>query len=174
MGTMKCAAALLLGGLLLAGCSRPAVAPSPAAATPVSPAAMVNAIRAIARQDKSVIRVTPLRDPSVEGYLTRAHVAEGATRFQEALDDINAALRISPDSPDILQFRAEEHLLLRNFPAAAADAQRSYQIGPKVGGLCASNWQTLVEIAQSEANALAVTTAKMGLAGCTEPPQPSF
>lgn len=172
MGTKKCIGALMLGGLLLAGCSRPAVVQP--AAPQVSPAAMVNAIRAVARQDKSVVKVTPLRDPSVDGYLAQAHVAEGATRFQEALNDINAALRISPDSPDILQFRAEEQLLLRNFPAAAADAQRSYELGPKVGGLCASNWQTLVEIAQVEHNALAAQTAKMGLKGCTEAPQPSF
>lgn len=172
MMMIKRIAALLLGGLLLAGCSRPAVAPTPT--RQVSPAAMVNAIRAAARHDQSVVKVTPLRNPSVDGYLTRAHVAEGATRFQEALNDINAALKLSPNAPDILQFRAEEELLLRNFPAAAADAQRSFELGPKVGGLCASNWQTLVEIAQAEDNALAVRTAKMGLAGCTEAPQPSF
>lgn len=172
MGTFKRVAALLLGGLLLAGCSRPALVT--AAAPGASPAAMVNAIRRVAKQDKSVVKVTPLRDLSVDGYLTRAAQAEHATRFQDALNDINAALKLAPDAPDILQFRAEEEILLRNFAAAEADAQRSFELGPKVGGLCASNWQTLAEIAQAEHNALAARTARMGREGCTEAPQPSF
>lgn len=136
--------------LLLAGCSHP---PQP---TPVvnrvSPTAMVNAIRAARAADKSVVEITPLRDPGVDGFLDGAHADEGAGKYEAALDKINAALKLSPDAPDVLQFRAEIEILLRDYPAAAADAKRSWALGSKVGGLCASNWQTVVEVDESDNN----------------------
>ena len=88
-----------------------------------------------------------MRDPAVDGYLDRAHADENTGKYQDALDKVDAALKLSPDAPDILQFRAEIEILLRDYPAADADARRSYALGSKVGGLCAGNWQTVLEIA---------------------------
>lgn len=136
--------------LLLAGCSHPPL-PAPSTDRP-SPTAMVEAIRAAHDRDKSVVQVTPLRDPAVDGYLDRAHADENAGKYQAALDKLDAALKLSPDAPDILQFRAEIEILLRDYPAADADAHRSYALGSKVGALCVSNWQTVLEIALANNN----------------------
>src|SRR6185437_12830110 len=110
--------------LVLAGCSHP---PQPAPmSSRLSPTTMVEAIRAARVGDKSVVQVTPLRDPSVDGYLDGARADESAGKYQDALGKINAALKLSPDAPDILQFRAEIEILLKDDVAAEADARRSY------------------------------------------------
>ncbi|HEU4857949.1 MAG TPA: tetratricopeptide repeat protein [Rhodanobacteraceae bacterium] len=153
-------AALGAAGLavVLAGCSHP---PQPApVSSRLSPTSMVEAIRAARASDKSVVQVTPLRDPSVDGYLDGAHADENAGKYQAALRKVDAALKLSPDAPDILQFRAELDVLQKNFTAADADARKSYELGAKVGGLCASNWQTVLEVAESKNDAAGVAAAR--------------
>lgn len=166
MGKLQTYAALAAGGaaLLLAACSHPPL-PPPAPAR-VSPTAMVEAIRAARVDDKSVVQIVPLRDPAVDGYLDKAHADEGAGKYKDALDKIDAALKLSPDAPDILQFRAEVEILLQDYPAADTDAQRAYALGPKVGGLCASNWQTVLEIAESKNDAAGVADARIKRDAC--------
>jgi tetratricopeptide (TPR) repeat protein len=150
--------------VLLAGCSHPPL-PAPSTNRP-SPTAMVEAIRAARDRDKSVVQVTPLRNPSVDGYLDRAHADEDAGKYQDALDKLDAALKLSPNAPDILQFRAEIEILLRNYPAADADARRSYALGSKVGALCAGNWQTVLEIAQANNNQAGAAFARNAREQC--------
>lgn len=150
--------------VVLAGCSHP---PQPLPATSrLSPTTMVEAIRAARDGDKSVVQVTPLRDPSVDGYLDGARADEGAGKYQDALAKVNAALKLSPDAPDILQFRAEIEILLKDDAAAEADARRSYDLGSKVGGLCASNWETMLEIAESKNDQAGVQTARTARDAC--------
>jgi hypothetical protein len=150
--------------MILAGCSHP---PQPApASSRLSPTTMVEAIRAANAGDKSVVQVTPLRDPSVDGYLDGARADESAGKYQDALGKINAALKLSPDAPDILQFRAEVEILLREDAAAEADARRSYDLGSKVGGLCASNWETVLEIAESKNDQAGVQAARTARDAC--------
>ncbi len=134
--------------LWFAACSQPPLPPPTNSRH--SPTAMVEAIRAARSANQSVVQVTPLRDPGVDGYLDQAHADESAGRYREALNKIDAALKLSPGAPDILQFRAEVEILLRDYAAADADARRSFALGPKVGGLCASNWQTVLEIARAK------------------------
>jgi tetratricopeptide (TPR) repeat protein len=150
--------------LLLAGCSHPPL-PAPSTNRP-SPTAMVVAIRAARDDDKSVVQVTPLRDPAVDGYLDRARADENAGKYRDALDKLDAALKLSPDAPDILQFRAEIEILLRDYPAAAADARRSYALGSKVGGLCAGNWQTVLEIARANDDPARIARARKARDAC--------
>ncbi|MGH8214189.1 MAG: tetratricopeptide repeat protein [Rhodanobacteraceae bacterium] len=152
------------GALLLAACSNPPLPPP--ASERSSPTAMVEAIQAAGANDKSVVQVAPLRDPAVDGFLDQAHAAENAANYPDALDRIDAALKLSPDAPDILQFRAEVEILLRNYPAAEADARHSFLLGPKVGGLCASNWQTILEIAQAGNRQADVATARAARDKC--------
>jgi len=150
--------------LVLAGCSHP---PQPAPmSSRLSPTTMVEAIRAARVGDKSVVQVTPLRDPSVDGYLDGARADESAGKYQDALGKINAALKLSPDAPDILQFRAEIEILLKDGVAAEADARRSYGLGAKVGGLCAGNWETVLEIAESKNDQAGVQSARTARDAC--------
>lgn len=153
--------------LMVAGCSHPPL-PPPAPDT-ASPTAMVVAIRAARSADRSVVQVAPLRDPAVDGYLDRAHADENVGKYAQALSKVDAALKLSPDAPDILQFRAEIEILLRNYPAAAADARHSFALGPKVGGLCASNWQTVLEIAKAKNDVANVAAARTRLDACHKP-----
>lgn len=162
-------AAVALG---VASCSHPP-APSPAASR-LAPATMLATIRAVEANDKSVVTVTPLRDPSVDGFLDDARRDENAGQYQAALKKLDAALRISPDAPDILQRRAEVEIMLDQFPAAEADARRSFELGAKVGGLCAANWQTVLEIAQADNDQAKVASAAKARAACHEAPPPSF
>lgn len=162
--TVRWAAVAAVGGaLVLAGCSQPSYQ-SP----PVPPGPMVQAIRAARAADQSVVQVMPLRDPAVSGDLDAAHAAEASGRYQAALDKVNAALQLSPDAPDILQYRAELEIYLRQFPAAMADARQSYALGSKVGGLCASNWQTVFEIAQADKDQAGMAAAQKARADCHE------
>ncbi|HEY9112236.1 MAG TPA: tetratricopeptide repeat protein [Rhodanobacteraceae bacterium] len=158
-------AALAAGfAMVLAGCSHPPLPPP--ATDRGSPTAMVEAIRAANAGDKSVVQIAPLRDPAVDGYLDGARADEDVGKYQGALDKIDAALKLSPDAPDILQFRAEVEILLRNYPAADADARKSFGLGPKVGGLCASNWQTVLEIAQAEHQEAGIAFARNAREQC--------
>ncbi len=152
------------GILLLGGCSHPPL-PAPGVDRP-TPTAMVGAIRAAREQDKSVVQVTPLRDPAVDGYLDGAHADEDVGKYRDALDKVDAALTLSPDAPDILQFRAEIEILLRDYPAAAADARRSYALGSRVGGLCASNWETVLEIDLSDNDPAGAAQARKARDAC--------
>ncbi|HEX7325433.1 MAG TPA: tetratricopeptide repeat protein, partial [Rhodanobacteraceae bacterium] len=122
--------------ILLAGCSRPPLPPpqSQSHQDHVSPTAMVEAIRAARASDHSVVQVTPLRDPSVTGYLDSARSDENAGKYKSALKKFDAALKLSPEAPDILQERAEVEVLMRDYTAADADARRSWALGPRVGG----------------------------------------
>lgn len=148
----------------LAGCSHP---PQPAPGNSrLSPTSMVEAIRAARASDRSVVQVTPLRDPNVDGYLDGAHADENAGKYQAALEKVNQALKLSPDAPDILQFRAEIEILLGQDAAAEADARRSYGLGAKVGGLCASNWETVLQIAESKNDQTGVQSARMARDAC--------
>jgi tetratricopeptide (TPR) repeat protein len=150
--------------VLLVGCSHPPL-PLPGPGR-LSPTAMVEAIRAARNDDHSVVQVVPLRDPAVDGYLDGARADEAAGRYQDALQKIDAALQLTPQAPDILQFRAEVEILLRDYPAAATDAQRSFALGPRVGGLCASNWQTLLEIAETNNDQAGVQAARKARDAC--------
>ena len=150
--------------MALAGCSHP---PQPApTSNRLSPTTMVEAIRAARTGDKSVVQVTPLRDPNVDGYLDGARTDEGAGKYQDALAKVDQALKLSPDAPDILQFRAEIEILLKDDAAAEADARRSYDLGAKVGGLCASNWETVLQIAESKNDQAGVQSARAARDAC--------
>jgi hypothetical protein len=107
-----------------------------------------------------------LRDPSVDGYLDGARADESTGKYADALAKVNQALKLSPDAPDILQFRAEIEILLKDDAAAEADARRSYDLGAKVGGLCASNWETLLEIAESKNDQAGVQSARTARDAC--------
>lgn len=154
----------LLSGLLLAGCgaNRPAPPPPPAAPThdPVA------AIRAAGAQDTSVIDVTPLRDPSVTALQEAAQADDRAGRYADAASKLDQALKLSPDSPDLLQDRAEMAVRLHDYPTAEKLARQSWSVGPKLGPLCARNWQTVVEMRLQAGDKPGADSARKGVQEC--------
>lgn len=135
---------LLLLAVSAAGCSMFSHKPPPA--QPAAPSYdLVAAIRAAGAADNSVIDVQPLRDPAVTALVDAAHQDEHAGKYADAAAKLDQALKITPESPDLLQYRAEIAVRLRDFPDAERLAHQSWSLGPKLGPLCARNWQTIVE-----------------------------
>jgi chitodextrinase len=159
----------------LAGCSQPAapakaaVKPDPQAQADANTQAIVASIRAAGAQFDSSVEVKPLRDPAVEGLLKQAHEFEAQNQIAQALDAVARALKIAPNAPDILQLEAELQIQAHDWNQAGTLAQKSWEVGPKVGALCARNQQTLVHVRESHGDATGAAQAKQQLSGCRVP-----
>lgn len=129
--------------VMLAACTSPP--PKPVRPKP-NPIAAVTAIRAAGAKYQSSVEVHPLRDPAVDGLMAQVRTQESQSRYAQALDTVHKALAITPRAPDLLQYQAE--LLIENgqWQQAAGIAQESYDLGPKVGALCARNLATLAQV----------------------------
>jgi hypothetical protein len=113
--------------------------------------------------------VKPLRDPAVDGLLRQAHDLEAQQQIPAALDAVSKALKIAPNAPDILQYEAELQVQAHDWNQAGALAQKSWELGPKVGALCARNMQTLVHVHEAQGDAAGAAKAKQQLSGCKVP-----
>jgi len=159
--------------LALSACTQPS-APSQASTKP-APAPDHDAVGAIRAAGMSMgkdssVQVQPLRDPAIEGYLNQAHAAETAKNFDAAAIATASALKLAPDAPDILQYQAEVEILRGHWKEAEAVAIKSFTLGPKVGSLCARNWQTVVEARLAMNDAPTVAQAKQRLKECRVAP----
>ena len=160
---------------LLGACSQPApvskaaVKPDPQAQADANTQAIVASIRAAGAQFESSVEVKPLRDPAVDGLLKQAHDFEAQNQIPQALDAVSRALKIAPNAPDILQFEAELQIQAHDWNEAGTLAQKSWELGPKVGALCARNQQTIVHVRESRGDAAGATQAKQQLSGCKVP-----
>ena len=161
----------LIGTLALSACTQPsAPAKSATKPTPVQDHDPVGAIRAAGMGMDSSVQVQPLRDPAIEGYLKQAHDAETAKNFDAAAAAIANALKLAPDAPDLLQYEAEVEVLRGNWKQAEDLAIKSWTLGPKVGSLCARNWQTVVETRIAMNDAATQATAKQRIKECRVAP----
>jgi len=158
--------------LVLSACSQPS-APSAAIkpAVAIDPAVAVREIRAAGEGLDSAVQVQPLRDPAIDGFLKQAHDAEAAKDFAKAIDAGNSALKLAPDAPDILQYLAELDIARGNWLPGEQLAIKSFTLGPKVGSLCARNWQTVVEARAAMNDAATVAQAKQRLKECRVAPR---
>jgi hypothetical protein len=155
--------------LLLGACTQPAP-PAKAAQKPDrDPTAAVTAIRAAGAKLESAVEVKPLRDPAVDGLLKQAHDLEAQSQPAQALDAVRKAEKVAGNAPDIIQYEAELLIETRDWKQAAASAQRSYDLGPKVGALCARNLQTLVETRAAQGDSAGSEQARQQLAACNVP-----
>jgi hypothetical protein len=157
---------LTIGGcLLLASCAQPPVVQKPVA----DPTAAVTAIRAAGAKLESSVEVKPLRDPAVDGLLKQAHDLEAQGQPAAALDAVRKAEKIAGSTPDIIQYEAELLIETRDWKQAAISAQKSWDLGPKVGALCARNQQTLVETRKAQGDDAGAQQARVQLAACNVP-----
>lgn len=157
-------AVMLAATAALAACSQP---PAPGTQGMRAPNHdIVAAIRAAGDRDSSVLEIAPLRNPAIDNFITAAQNAENAGDVEMAISKTDAALQLAPQAPDILQYRAELAVRARDYTMAENDARRSYQLGPKLGGICARNWQTVVEIEQLKGNVAGVQDARTARDKC--------
>lgn len=151
------------GALFLGACTQPS-APSPKSVR--SGTDIVTAIRAAGKQDDSSIRVTPLRSPEVETLTGKAEREESAGQYKAAAATLDKALALSPEAPGLLQDRAELAVRLGDYEQAEKLARRSYDLGAKLGSLCARNWQTVLEMRRIAEDQAGVESARQALAKC--------
>ncbi|HJU39884.1 MAG TPA: tetratricopeptide repeat protein [Tahibacter sp.] len=155
--------------LALAACgSKPAPqAPAPAKAE----RDYITEIRAAGYSSTSAVEVQPLRDPAVDGFLKQAADLEAQHKYADAATAVDRALKLAPDAPEILQLKAELLMPLGKFADAEALARKSYEVGPKLGALCARNWQTVVETRRIANDTASVESAKGQLSACRVAPR---
>ncbi|HEY8586292.1 MAG TPA: tetratricopeptide repeat protein [Rhodanobacter sp.] len=163
-----------LAAVLLAGCGLFATAPAPAPVAPLPTHDPVAAIRAAGERDKSVIAVNPLRDPGVTALQDSARLDEQGGRYRDAASALDQALKLSPESPDLLQERAEVAVRLGDFGTAERLAHQSWSLGPKLGPLCARNWQTVVEARLRARDEAGADTARKWVDRCHKPGVPRY
>lgn len=151
--------------LVLGGCA-PFAASSPTARPPRPNYDLVASIRAAGEREKSIIDVSPLRDPAVTALQDDAHADERAGRYPDAAAKLDQALKLSPESPDLLQDRAEIAVRMRDFSMAEKLAHQSWSLGPKLGPLCARNWQTVVEMRLQAGDSAGAASARQWMQTC--------
>jgi tetratricopeptide (TPR) repeat protein len=87
--------------------------------------------RAYAAQT-TAIQIIPQGTPQhVELLLDRAGTLAEAGEYDDALKDVTAALKIQPNNPQIMAFRASANRLRGNLEEAMADAERAVALGPQ-------------------------------------------
>ena len=156
----------------LAGCSgstSSGITDSSPGTKPGSSESMLLQVRA-AGQVGNELDVQPLRDAQVEDLRTMAMQAENRRDFAAAQRALSQALLITPDDPDLLQWQAELALVTRKWVQAEQLAMRSYDKGPKLGGLCRRNWTTILFASQARGDVAAAAQAQQRVAACTVAP----
>ena len=156
---------LPLAAALLTACTTPAPVAAPKHPAP-TPASMVAAIRAAGEREQSVIAVQPLADPGISAWQAAAEAEVQAGHYDAAAAKLDQALKRSPDSPDLLQDRAEVAVYQRDYAQAQKLAQQSWTLGPKLGPLCARNWETIAQLRQEAGDEAGATTAEDRVAKC--------
>jgi hypothetical protein len=151
--------------LALLGCAQPGPPPPPPP-PPVDTNAALKAIRAAGDGLDSAVQVQPLRDAAIDGFMKRAHEAEARQDFAAAAGAADDALKLAPDAPDLLQYRAEIDVAQARWSEAERLALKSHALGPKSGSLCARNWQTVVEARTALGDAPTVEAARERLKEC--------
>ena len=163
---------LLSAAATLAACAQsgsPASGIKPNSA--VDTVTALHAIRAAGDGLDSAVQVHPLRDAAINGFLKKAHDAEAARDVASAITATNNALKLAPDAPDILQYLAELQVARGDWTQADALALKSFELGPKLGSLCARNWQTVVEARTATNDAATATQAQLRLKECRVAPR---
>jgi hypothetical protein len=134
-----CACTALL--LLTACASTPP--PQPVAESAQPPRDLVAEVYAAALDGNDGIEVQPLPDARVADLRERAQRLRDAGEIDAADLALQQALEITPENPELLQQRAELALVREAFEEAEQLAARSYELGPRLGGLCRRNWATV-------------------------------
>lgn len=167
---MKRLVICLFAAGLLSACqtdSTPAARRAPAAKP--DPQALVAAVRA-AGEHGVELEVAPLRDPHVEDLLAIAESHEAAGRVREAQAALDQALAITPQAPDLIQWKAELAMLRKAWAEAETLANQSWELGPRLGGLCRRNWATIQHSRGSRGDAAGAEVARRQVDACTVAP----
>jgi Flp pilus assembly protein TadD len=135
----------------------------------LTPAEMLQLVRA-AGETGNELDVQPLRDPQVEDLRAAAARAESRGDYPIAATTLTQALAITPNDPDLLQWQAELALASKNWALAEQFAGRSFEKGPKLGGLCRRSWMTRQLARQAMGDAANAAVAQQQIGKCAVMP----
>ncbi|MBS0570057.1 MAG: tetratricopeptide repeat protein [Proteobacteria bacterium] len=155
--------------MALAACS-----PPPVKVAPPDTVGAVAAIRALGAHYQSSVQVHGVRDPAVDGFLAAARTQEARGDFHSAWAAVDKALAISPRAPDILQFAAELAIENGDWKQAGELARQSYDLGARVGGLCARNLETQARALAVQGDDAGAAQARARIEACRVPPVTRF
>jgi len=165
------ACAALFAGLL-AGCSggtSSGITDSAPTTKRAPGSSLVQQVRA-AGQLGNELDVQPLRDPQVEDLRNTATKAEERGDYAAAQRALSQGLLLTPDDPELMQWQAELALQTRQWEQAETWATRSYEKGPKLGGLCRRNWMTIHYASEARGNTAAAAQAQQRVDACKVSP----
>ena len=157
----------------LAGCDSTGGSTTTSATRKLTPAEMLAQVRASGKLGNE-LDVQPWRDPQVEDLRLAATAAESRGDVAAADQALQGALGIATDDPDLLQWRAELALLRRDWAQAEQLALRSYEKGPKLGGLCRRNWSTAQYAREARGDVAGMGQAQQRVASCAVTPPPRY
>jgi len=166
-------AALLAGACsLLSSCggsTSGSLADARPATRPAGSAELLQQVRT-AGEVGDELDVQPLRDPRVEDLRASATAAEARGDYSGAARLLAQAALLTPDDPELLQWQAEMALVARDWTQADALAVKSWDRGPKLGGLCRRNWTTRRLAAEARGDAALALQAQQQVAACKVAP----
>ena len=155
---------------VLTGCATAPPAPvAPSGPPPLTDAQIAEATQVAGRNGIELV-VTPLVDPHVEDLRERARKAQAQAKPKQADRELRKALAITPDDPDLLQWRAELAVLRGERGEAERLAKQSIALGPKSGPLCRRNWTLVKLLREARREAENATSAAAMLERCTIAP----
>ena len=131
-------------------------------------------VREPARQQSEGVQVRPLQNPAVQELLSEARDAQQLGEYERAEGVLERALRVSPRDPELLQEMAEVQLEQRNFEQGMNFAIRSFEVGPRVGELCARNWKTIAVAREYLGNGAGSQEADQRAEECMAKPKPRY
>jgi Flp pilus assembly protein TadD len=168
IGTMKRCSQLVLATVLLAGCGAEPVRKS--RAPPAPPRDLVAEIRAEAARAQGVVEVNPLADPAIADLKAAATTAESEGRYDDAERVLQEALDLRPEDPALWQWMAELSLRRRAWDEAQVRANKSFDLGPRLGELCIRNWLTIRAARLEKGDAFNARSAEAQLGNCAVKP----
>ncbi|HET9485465.1 MAG TPA: tetratricopeptide repeat protein [Xanthomonadales bacterium] len=153
---------------LCAGCS--STEPPPPKAEKIVQRDWVSQVRAEAAQVGSAVEVVPLLDPELDDLRTEARTHEQRGDAAEAAATVDRALKLHPNDPALLQWRAELALSETAWQDAERIAQRSYELGPQLGEICVRNWLTIKAARTERGDPQGAASAAAQVANCQVKP----
>lgn len=149
---------------LLAACASRAPAPD-------EERSVAERVRAPAPEEPRGLQVYPLRNPAVAELIEAAEQARREDDLERATLLLERALRIEPRDPELLQHMAEVKFAGQDWEQAESYANRSFDVGPRVGELCRRNWRTIAVAREQLGYRQSAHLARERLENCqVEPP----
>ena len=154
----------------LAACA----APRPPVPPPGDDRVVDERVRAPSAGSDEELQVFGVRNPAVAALGRNAATAEQEGDLEHAEMLLERALRIDGRDPAILQQMAEVQLSRGRLDQAASYAQRSFELGPRVGEICQRSLRTLIVVHERAAAWEAARKARDRLSGCRVAPPERF